>query len=80
MAAAVGRGCTYFDVAPTYFDWKAMTRLGVALKPYREQVFIASKTTERKASGAAAELAKILELLQTDHLDLFQLHAMNTEV
>ena len=49
VAAAVGRGCTYFDVAPTYFDWKAMTRLGVALKPYRDRIRISATQTGHDA-------------------------------
>lgn len=74
---AVDRGINYFDVAPTYGN--AQERLGPALAPYRNEVFLACKTTERTASGARSELEESLRLLQTDHVDLYQLHAVNTD-
>ena len=74
VAEAVDRGVNYFDVAPTYGN--AQERLGPALKPHREKCFLACKTTERDAAGAQRELEESLRLLQTDHLDLYQLHAL----
>lgn len=74
---AVDRGINYFDVAPTYGN--AQERLGPALAPYCNEVFLACKTTERTASGARSELEESLRLLQTDHVDLYQLHAVNTD-
>lgn len=72
---AVERGVNYFDVAPSYGN--AEERLGPALKPYRDQVFLACKTTERAAGGANKELRNSLKLMQTDHFDLYQLHALS---
>ena len=37
---------------------------------------MACKTLERDAAGAAKELKESLKLLQTDHFDLYQLHAL----
>lgn len=74
VGEAVERGVNYFDVAPTYLDAEQV--LGPALAPYRKSVFLACKTTERQRAGAAAELARSLARLQTDHLDLYQLHAL----
>jgi aryl-alcohol dehydrogenase-like predicted oxidoreductase len=74
VAEAVEKGVNYFDVAPTYGD--AEMKLGPALEPYRKDVFLACKTTQRTKDGAAAELAESLKRLRTDHLDLYQLHAM----
>ncbi|MGA2256208.1 MAG: aldo/keto reductase [Thermoguttaceae bacterium] len=74
VAEAVDRGVNYFDVAPTYGN--AQQRLGPALKPYREKCFLACKTTQRDAAGSAKELEESLKLLQTDHVDLYQLHAL----
>ena len=54
VAEAVGRGVNYFDVAPSYGD--AQDRLGPALKPYRNDVFLACKTGQRDREGAEAEL------------------------
>mmetsp|Transcript_19059 Transcript_19059/g.41274 ORF Transcript_19059/g.41274 Transcript_19059/m.41274 type:complete len:461 (-) Transcript_19059:642-2024(-) len=70
---------SYFDVAPEYGDGVAQERLGPALKPYREHVFLAAKTMYRDAIGSAADLANTLKALQTDHLDLYQFHSVSTE-
>lgn len=76
VSEAVDRGINYFDVAPTYGN--AQERLGPALKPYRDNCFLACKTTRRDAKGAQEELEESLHLLQTDHFDLYQLHAITT--
>lgn len=75
VAEAVDRGVNYFDVAPFYGN--AQRRLGPALRPYRQKCFLACKTLERDAAGAANELRESLKLLQTDHFDLYQLHALS---
>jgi aryl-alcohol dehydrogenase-like predicted oxidoreductase len=76
VAEAIDRGVNYFDIAPSYGN--AEERLGPALEPYRDQVFLACKTTERTRDGAAAELRQSLGRLRTDRFDLYQLHAMTT--
>jgi predicted aldo/keto reductase-like oxidoreductase len=78
VAAAYERGVNYFDCAPTYFDGEAETKLGEALRPYRKNVFLAEKTTERDAKGARAELERTLERFHTDHVDLYQFHAVGS--
>jgi len=77
VAEAVDRGINYFDVAPSYGN--AEERLGPALEPYRQQVFLACKTTKRNAAEARDELHNSLKLLRTDHFDLYQLHGMTTQ-
>ena len=77
VSEAVDRGVNYFDVAPTYGN--AQERLGPAMEPYRESVFLACKTTQRGWEGAAAELRESLRLLRTDRFDLYQLHGMSTQ-
>jgi aryl-alcohol dehydrogenase-like predicted oxidoreductase len=77
VGQAIERGVNYFDVAPSYGN--AEERLGPALKPYRKSVFLACKTTERGKTGAASELHQSLKRLCTDHVDLYQLHAINTQ-
>lgn len=68
-------GINYFDVAPSYGD--AEIKLGPALEPYRKQVFLACKTGERLAEGAQRELDQSLRRLRTDHVDLYQFHAVS---
>ncbi len=73
---AIDHGINYFDVAPSYGNAEEM--LGPALEPYRKDVFLACKTTERKKEGARKELEQSLKYLRTDHFDLYQLHAVTT--
>jgi aryl-alcohol dehydrogenase-like predicted oxidoreductase len=76
VAQAIERGINYFDVAPSYGN--AEERLGPALEPYRESVFLACKTEKRTADEAWEALQQSLERLHTDHFDLYQLHAVTT--
>ncbi|MBN2699102.1 MAG: aldo/keto reductase [Bacteroidales bacterium] len=71
---AINFGVNYFDVAPSYGNAELM--LGPALKPYRKKVFLACKTNKRDREGARMELEQSLKNLQTDHFDLYQLHAV----
>lgn len=78
VAAAYDRGVNYFDCAPSYFDGEAEIKLGEALKPYRNKVFLAEKTTRRDAAGAREELERTLRRFHTDHVDLYQFHAVGS--
>jgi predicted aldo/keto reductase-like oxidoreductase len=49
------------------------------MKRYREQFFLATKTEARTHQAARESLLTSLELLQTDHVDLFQLHNLSTQ-
>jgi predicted aldo/keto reductase-like oxidoreductase len=74
VSEAINYGVNYFDVAPSYGNAELM--LGPALKQYRKDVFLACKTLERDREGARKELEQSLKNLQTDHFDLYQLHAV----
>ncbi len=78
VAEAFDRGVNYYDVAPSYYDGEAETKLGIALQPYRQRSFLACKTTERGAAGAQKELEQSLKRLKTDHFDLYQFHAVSS--
>jgi aryl-alcohol dehydrogenase-like predicted oxidoreductase len=71
---AIDAGVNYFDVAPSYGNAEQM--LGPALEPYRRNVFLACKTQQRDKAGALTELEQSLRNLRTDHLDLYQHHAV----
>jgi predicted aldo/keto reductase-like oxidoreductase len=75
IALAFDRGIRYYDIAPTYGDSQEL--MGPALKPYRKKTFLACKTQKRDREGADKELHESLEMLKTDHLDLYQLHALS---
>lgn len=78
VKAAYDRGVNYFDCAPSYFDGEAEVKLGEALRPYRSKVFLAEKTTRRDAKGAREELERTLQRFHTDHVDLYQFHAVGS--
>lgn len=77
VAAAIERGVNYFDVSPRYGN--AEDRLGPALAPYRNDVYLACKTRQRDAAAACDELHASLKKLRTDHFDVYQMHEMTTE-
>jgi len=78
VAEAYDRGINYFDVAPSYGNGEAEEKLGPALEPYRKKVFLACKTQKRGAQGAREELERSLKRLRTDHVDLYQFHAVGS--
>ena len=78
VAVAYDRGVNYFDCAPSYFNGEAETKLGEALRSYRNKVFLAEKTMSRDAKGAREELERSLQRFHTDHVDLYQFHAVSS--
>ncbi len=62
-------------MAPSYGN--SQERLGPALQPYRNQVFLACKEEDWTKQGSAKLLDESLRLLRTDHLDLYQFHALS---
>jgi aryl-alcohol dehydrogenase-like predicted oxidoreductase len=74
VAEAIEKGVNYFDVSPSYGD--AELKLAPALKPFRKNIHLACKTGQRTRSGADDELKQSLKRLQTDYLDVYQLHGL----
>ncbi|MDQ3307107.1 MAG: aldo/keto reductase [Actinomycetota bacterium] len=71
---ALDGGINHFDVAADYGD--AELRLGPWMTDVRDRIFLATKTGERGRDGAWAQINTSLERLQTDRVDLLQLHAV----
>ena len=67
-------GVNHIDVAASYGD--AELRIGPWMPRYRDQFFLATKTGERDYAAARDEIHRSLDRLQTDHVDLIQLHAL----
>lgn len=65
-------GIRYFDTAASYGP--SEDYLGKVLPTYRSHIFLASKTAKRDRDGAWRELERSLKRLNTDYLDLWQLH------
>ncbi len=74
MEQIIAAGINHIDVAPSY--GQAELRIGPWMKHSREQFFLGCKTQERTINGAWNELQTSLKQLQTNMLDLYQLHAI----
>lgn len=76
IEAALAAGITYFESARAYSGSEAY--LGQGLKGHREGIFLTSKSHGRTRQEAEDHLAVTLRNLQTDHLDLWQVHDVRT--
>jgi aryl-alcohol dehydrogenase-like predicted oxidoreductase len=72
IETAVSYGVNHFDTAASYGESEKL--LGPWLQHNRADVFLATKTGERRRDAARDELHRSLERLRTDHVDLWQLH------
>jgi len=80
ILAAIDRGITYFDSARVYSDsevyygsiWKEKPSL-------RQRIFQTSKSASRGKDAALTDLHSSLARLQTDYLDLWQIHDIRSE-
>ena len=75
MHEAIEGGLTFFDNCWDYNQGKSEERMGNALKGgYRQRVFLMTKLDGRTAQAANAQLEQSLKRLQTDMIDLVQVH------
>ena len=71
---ALDAGINHFDVAASYGE--AELRLGPWMGRIRDRIFLATKTGLRDRDDAWAQVNRSLERLETDHVDLIQVHAV----
>ena len=69
---ALDLGINFIDTARNYGD--SEHKIGLAIEGRRDECYIATKTASRTYEGAMRDLEKSLKELQTDHIDLWQLH------
>ena len=74
LQQALDAGINHLDTAASYGHAELV--MGPTVERVRDQVFLATKSTERRAEDAWRELNRSLELLRTDHIDLWQVHAV----
>ncbi len=81
VARAIDGGVTFFDNCWEYHRGKSEAWLGSALKGKRQQIFLMTKvcTHGRDKDLALRMLEESLNRLQTDHLDLWQIHGVAYE-
>ncbi len=85
--AALEAGVDFFDTADTYGQTQSETFLGRVLRGRRERVVLATKFGSKVADGKQGArpdyvkqaLHDSLRRLQTDHVDLYQLHRPDPE-
>ena len=79
IEASLEGGVRFFDTAESYADGTSETRYGKYLTPkYRDLIFLMSKSTGPDAKTVQQHLEGTLRRLKTDHLDLYQVHAIST--
>ncbi|HEX7584844.1 MAG TPA: aldo/keto reductase [Prolixibacteraceae bacterium] len=79
IEAALEGGIRFFDTAESYADGSSEIRYGKYLTPkYRDLIFLTSKSTGGDAKTVREHLEGSLRRLKTDHLDLYQVHAIAT--
>ena len=74
--ACLMQGVNFFDTARGYGD--SEEKLGRALLGKRHQAILSSKSLSRDATGLRRDLEVCLKELQTDYVDLYQLHNVAT--
>ena len=76
VRTAIDAGVTFMDNAWDYNEGVSEIRMGKALKGVRDQVFLMTKVCTHGRDGRTAmrQLEESLTRLQTDHLDLWQIH------
>jgi predicted aldo/keto reductase-like oxidoreductase len=72
-------GVTYFDCARSYWGGRSEEAYGIGLQGIRKNVFLTTKTQKRTAKEVEQELETSLRLMKTDHVDLWQVHAVQTK-
>ncbi len=76
---ALDLGVNYLDTAARYGGDERWSQryVGQVMKRRRGEAFLASKTHDRTRDGSLRLLDESLKLLQTDHLDLWQVHNLS---
>lgn len=75
LRRAIEHGVNYWDTARGY--GASEERIGPAVKEFRNRIFLVSKSGDRTYDGFRRQLETSLKNLQTDHLDLCHIHALD---
>ncbi len=74
LEKALDLGVNYIDTSPTYGGGGSESNIGQVMARRRKDVFLASKTHDRTYDGTMRLIEQSLKRLQTDYLDLYQVH------
>ena len=75
---AIDLGVNYIDTAASYGGGISQLNIGRVMRTRRKEVWLSSKTHDRTYDGSMRLLEESLKNLQTDHLDTWQLHNVQT--
>jgi uncharacterized protein len=67
-------GVNYFDTAHSYWNGHSEEIYGRAMKSFRKKIFLTTKSNKRTRKESEDELHASLKSLQTDYIDLWQVH------
>lgn len=74
---AFAAGINYFDTASSYGKGRlSERRYGRFVKDRRQEIFLTTKLKARNRDEALREFEESLKCLQTDHVDLVQIHSL----
>jgi uncharacterized protein len=76
---AIDQGITYVDTAYGYGNGVSETRIGKVMATRRKEVFLADKFADRDGDAAERRVEASLKRLQTDHLDLLNIHSLSDD-
>src|SRR5690554_6122072 len=68
-------GINYIDTAAAYRNSEEI--IGECISHRRSEFFLATKTGQRDYTGAKAEIERSLNRMQTNYIDLLQVHYVN---
>ena len=80
IATALRGGINYFDSAANYGSGRGETLLGKGLAGVRDKIVLGTKFMPKEADTPASlsdALGHSLQRLQTDHVDILQVHGLN---
>jgi len=78
LNTAIDRGIRYFDTAWIYSEGQSEQRVGLVAKHRRREMWIATKAWATGREEARRQLADSLRRLQTDHVDEWRLHNIDS--
>ncbi|MFW5831597.1 MAG: aldo/keto reductase [Prolixibacteraceae bacterium] len=81
LETALDNGLYYWDTAASYKNDEQFSeeRIGKILPSVRERVFLATKVQERNGEEARRTIEASLKRLNTDYIDLYQIHSVSDE-
>ena len=81
LKQALKYGVTYWDTADCYNGGKSETGIGMYFEKNpdaRKQIFLVTKSDDRDPEGMAGLLARSLDRMKTDYIDLYFIHGIKS--